>query len=228
MRFPTGIRKLVMCVLFACITGSGSAQLLSIDDSAIPDTAYINSPLAISLTLKNDADSNLLGNLKIWFKNKTRNNIQLPLGEFTAIQYFAPFQQRTFQLVIPVTPEFFLDGGNTVVIWPSFIGQTDLPTDSLVTEIMVLNPNFIQSISDPGFFDYAFANPVQGFLHVQTKGSAPKPSELIIRDLEGRILLHNPYTEDMNVSTLANGVYLLEIRVPHSPPVIRRILKATN
>jgi hypothetical protein len=214
--------------MFVQISELGSAQFLTIEDEAIPDTAYLNSVIDISLTLKNNVDSNLLGNLKIWFRNKSRNDIQLPLGEFTAIQYFAPFQERSFQLIIPVTPEFFLDGGNTVVIWPSFIGQTDLPADSLVMEIVVLDPNSIQTTHEMGLSAYVFSNPVFEVLHVKSVGNAPTPTELIIRDMEGRVFLRSPFQEGMPVSSLTAGIYLLEIRLPHSAPVIRRIVKAGN
>jgi len=151
-----------------------------------------------------------------------------PLGGFSASQFFAPLQERIFDVEIPIEPEFFLDGGNTVVIWPSFVGQPDAALDSIVLDIFVINPNSTggQMKAAPGA--YLFTNPVSEILTIQPIGNAKIPTEIIIRDLNGRVMIQRNCSEGMNVSGLSAGVYILEMKFPDSSSVIRRMVKAGN
>jgi hypothetical protein len=157
-----------------------TAQTLAIEINSLPDTVLINSIFEASFTIHNLSADAQLGNLQIWFLNESNDSIAAPLGGFNVNQYFAAAQPRTFDLIIPVTPDFFRQGGNTVVIWPSFVGQPILG-DSTFKEIYVLDPN---NIKKPVTNDqvYFFPNPAGSSLSVKASPkSAIAPSASPLR-----------------------------------------------
>jgi hypothetical protein len=215
---------------FLLIIGNSSklgAQTLGIDINSLPDTVILNSYFEADLTVHNLSTDAQLGNLQIWFLNSSNNSIAAPLGGFNANQYFAAEQPRNFNITVPVTEDFFRLGGNTVVIWPSFVGQPILG-DSTLKEIYVLDPNSIQKPSQNQL--YLFPNPAGSVLSVKATTNATIPEMIIIRDLSGRILLRTAYNENdgsLNIDKLAAGIYILELQLPEGKSFVQRIIKSS-
>ena len=206
-----------------------TAQTLAIEINSLPDTVLINSNFEASFTIHNLSVEAQLGNLQIWFLNESNDSIAAPLGGFNVNQYFAAEQPRTFNLIIPVTPNFFRQGGNTVVIWPSFVGQPILG-DSTFKEIFVLDPS---NIKKPVTNDqiYFFPNPAGSSLSVKASPKAAVPEKIIIRDLSGRILLQCAFAENegsMSIENLSAGVYILELQLPEGKNFVQRIVKSSS
>ena len=219
----------VFCLLLIFgIPQKYSAQTLGIEINSIPDTVLLNSYFEAGFTIHNLSLDPQLGNLQIWFLNDSNDSIMAPLGGFNVNQYFAAEQPRTFDLVIPVSPNFFKQGGNTVVIWPSFVGQPIL-SDSTLKEIYVIDPNNIKKTKDGQL--YLFPNPAGSVLSVKASSKATIPEKIIIRDLSGRILLQCDYVENqgsMNIENLAAGIYILELKLPDGKNFVQRIVKSSS
>jgi len=219
----------VFCLLLIFgIPQKYKSQSLGIEINSIPDTVLLNSYFEASFTIHNLSPDAQLGNLQIWFLNESNDSISAPLGGFNVNQFFAAEQPRTFNITIPVTPVFFRQGGNTVVIWPSFVGQPILG-DSTLKEIYVVDPNSIKKPTQGQL--YLFPNPAGTFLSVKASSNASIPEKIIIRDLSGRILLQCDYVENqgsMNIENLAAGIYLLELKLPDGKNFVQRIVKSSS
>jgi hypothetical protein len=227
--FKTSAYLVVFTVMFSIGNSTKlNGQDLSIEINTIPDTVLLGSFFEADLTVHNLSAESQLGNLQIWFLNQSKDSITAPLGGFNVNQYFAAEQARNFNVAIPATEDFFRLGGNTVVIWPSFVGQP-IQGDSILKEIYVLDPN---SVPKSGMNQlYFFPNPAGSVLSVKASKNAAIPKMIIIRDLSGRVLLNAPYLENegsMNIEKLSAGIYILELELPEGKNFVQRIVKSTS
>jgi len=228
------LRRILTGAGFA-LSVSGGAQSMAIDSLYFlddnSDTLELNSFVSIRVFISNPDSAGQLGNLKIWFRNESNNFIELPLGGFENLQYFAPGQQRVLDIPdVPVTPQFFIEGGNTVVIWPSFVGEEIEPgPNGIIRELFIRNSNSVNELTDSPN-KYTVPNPVYDVLYIQPFEKSPVPKELILRDLSGKIVLRQEYVKGgtMNVEMLASGIYILELRLPDGDRYQQRIVKSTR
>jgi hypothetical protein len=224
---PIGSKLFLLVILMYAQIGNG--QSISISNFNMPDTAYQNSVVDVQFTIQNTSDSlNILGNLKLNFRNETLNNQTEPLGGFSAIQFIAPLQSRTFNTIIPITPQYFLEGGNTVVIWPSFVGQPIAAEDSIRFNIFVENLIGFNSVQSS--FSYIFQNPVGNKLQIHAMGRAKLPKQICIRDLQGKSLLNinSHISEDIDMSGIAPGIYFLEMLLEDGRSITQKIIRSGN
>jgi hypothetical protein len=224
---PIGSKLFLLVILMYAQIGNG--QSISISNFNMPDTVYQNTVADAQFTIQNTSDSlNILGNLKLNFRNETLNNQTEALGGFNAMQFIAPLQTRAFTTIIPITPQYFLEGGNTVVIWPSFVGQPVAAEDSIRFNIFV--ENLIGFNSVQGSSTYIIQNPVGNKLQIQTMGKAKLPKQICIRDLQGKSLLNIEYhiSEDIDMSGIAPGIYFLEMLLEDGRSITQRIIRSGN
>ena len=222
-----GSKVFLLLILMYAQVGNG--QSISISNFNMPDTVYQNSVADVQFTIQNTSDSlNILGNLKLNFRNETLNNQTEPLGGFNAIQFIAPLQTRTFNTIVPITPQYFLEGGNTVVIWPSFVGQPVAADDSIRFNIYI--ENLIGFNSVQGNSSFIIQNPVGNKLHIQVMGKAKLPKQICIRDLQGKSLLNIEHynSEDIDMSGIAPGIYFLEMLLEDGRSITQRIIRSGN
>lgn len=217
---------LLMILMFAQI---GKGQSISISNFNMPDSVFQNTFADVQFTIQNTSDtSNILGNLKLNFRNETLNNQIEPLGGFDAIQFIAPLQTRTFNTIIPITPQYFLEGGNTVVIWPSFVGQPIATDDSVRFNIFVENLIGINSVQ--GNSSIIIQNPVGNKLQIHAMGKVKLPKQICIRDLQGKTLLNIEHynSEEIDMSRIAPGIYFLEMLLEDGRSITQRIIRSDN
>ena len=222
-----GSKVFLLLILMYAQVGNG--QSISISNFNMPDTVYQNSVADVQFTIQNTSDSlNILGNLKLNFRNETLNNQTEPLGGFNAIQFIAPLQTRTFNTIVPITPQYFLEGGNTVVIWPSFVGQPVAADDSIRFNIYI--ENLIGFNSVQGNSSFIIQNPVGNKLHIQVMGKAKLPKQICIRDLQGKSLLNIEHynSEDIDMYGIAPGIYFLEMLLEDGRSITQRIIRTGN
>lgn len=222
---------LMLLIGFAITPAISNAQGgLLLTNFNIPDTIYLNSTVPVNFNITNTLDSAILGNLKINFLNETFNNVEAPLGGFEAVQYFSAGQERDFTTLIPVEPQYFLEGGNTVVIWPSFVGQEIPAVDSVRITVFVAQSNGISGISPIPLRDYILPNPVQSQLSIIPRNGALLPASIRIFDLSGRFLLgsNNLQSGVISVDLLKDGIYLLELHTKDGKVQTGRFIKVTN
>lgn len=222
-----GSKVFLLLILMYAQVGNG--QSISISNFSMPDSVYQNSVADVQFTIQNTSDSlNILGNLKLNFRNETLNNQTEPLGGFNAIQFIAPLQTRTFNTIVPITPQYFLEGGNTVVIWPSFVGQPVAADDSIRFNIYI--ENLIGFNSVQGISSFIIQNPVGNKLHIQVMGKAKLPKQICIRDLQGKSLLNIEHynSEDIDMSGIAPGIYFFEMLLEDGRSITQRIIRSGN
>ena len=222
-----GSKVFLLVILMYAQTGKG--QSISISNFNMPDTVYQNSAADVQFTIQNTSDSlNILGNLKLNFRNETLNNQSEALGGFNAIQFIAPLQTRTFNTIVPITPQYFLEGGNTVVIWPSFVGQPVAAEDSIRFNIFVENLIGFNSIQNSSSF--IIQNPVGDKLQIHAMGNVKLPKQICIRDLQGKSLLNIEHyiSEDIDMSRIAPGIYFLEMLLEDGRSITQRIIRSGN
>lgn len=219
---------LLLILMYAQI---GKGQSISISNFNMTDTVYQNSVTNVQFTIQNTSDSiNILGNLKLNFKNETLFNQTEPLGGFDALQFIAPFQTRTFNTSIPITPQFFLEGGNTVVIWPSFVGQPVAAEDSVRFNVFVFNSNGFNSINENQTSAYSIQNPTGNTLYIRALGNSTLPKQICLRNLQGISLLiaelHD--NEQIDLSNIAPGIYILDLLLDDGRCFSQRIVRIAD
>ena len=222
-----GSKVFLLVILMYAQTGKG--QSISISNFNMPDTVYQNSAADVQFTIQNTSDSlNILGNLKLNFRNETLNNQSEALGGFNAIQFIAPLQTRTFNTIVPITPQYFLEGGNTVVIWPSFVGQPVAAEDSIRFNIFV--ENLIGFNSVQGSSSFIIQNPVGNKLQIHSIGKTKLPKQICIRDLQGKSIMNIEHynSEDIDMSGIAPGIYFLEMLLEDGRSITQRIIRSGN
>ena len=222
-----GSKVFLLLILMYAQVGNG--QSISISNFNMPDTVYQNSVADVQFTIQNTSDSlNILGNLKLNFRNETLNNQTEPLGGFNAIQFIAPLQTRTFNTIVPITPQYFLEGGNTVVIWPSFVGQPVAADDSIRFNIYI--ENLIGFNSVQGNSSFIIQNPVGNKLQIHALGKVKLPKQICIRDLQGKSLLNIEFysAEEIDMSGIAPGIYFLEMLLEDGRSITQRIIRTGN
>jgi hypothetical protein len=57
-----------------------------------------------------------------------------------------------------------------------------------------------------------FPNPARDYIHIHNN-SPNNISEyhITIRDISGRLLVHQSFTEDLTINNLTNGIYILQV-----------------
>jgi hypothetical protein len=210
--------------LASIIPSAVSAQKLSLKNLQIPDTVVMGSQVTCKFRILNDDQKSQLGNLRLWFSNQELNNLAAPLGYFNSSQFFAPQQEREFEVTIPILPEMFIGGGNTVVIWPSFINIPAVISDSSTIEIFVLESNSIAAADPIQQSIQAIPNPVGDAIMLNNSSVGSNPISMNIRDLTGRILQSSSQSW-MDISWLPSGIYLLEIRTKEGAFYSRKIFR---
>jgi len=224
-----GSKVFLLVILMYAQTGKG--QSISISNFNMPDTVYQNSAADVQFTIQNTSDSlNILGNLKLNFRNETLNNQSEALGGFNAIQFIAPLQTRTFNTIVPITPQYFLEGGNTVVIWPSFVGQPVAAEDSIRFNVFVFNTIGFNSINENQTSAYSIQNPTGRILHIRALGNSKLPKQICIRNMQGISLLiaelHG--NEQIDLSNIAPGIYVLEMQLDDGRNFSQRIVRIAD
>jgi hypothetical protein len=196
----------------------------------IPDTLFLNTSVPVNFSITNNTSVNLLGNLQINFLNETLNNVEAPLGGFEAVQFFAPFQEREFNTLIPVEPQYFIEGGNTVVIWPSFVGQPVEAEDSIRVTVYVTQSNGVTS-NPPSLSDYyLIQNPVGRVLNILPKNNAVLPKTLSFYDSSGRFILERTLNNSsfIEISDLPDGIIFVKALLPDGRTGNFKLVKVSN
>jgi hypothetical protein len=203
--FKSGI---LLIFLLACFPLR--AQKLRIQNISIPDSVLLGSNITAGFTIAYDDSVSLLGDMRIWFGNPELGDQFAPLGFFSSRQFFAPGQQRDFEITIPIRPDLFKGGGNTVVIWPSFIDKPEIGADSTFLDIFVVNPNSSTGIESIARQLKIIHLPYSDLLEVQRTAMLPELASLILFDGCGRILKQGTGNR-LLLPEIGEGIYILEL-----------------
>jgi hypothetical protein len=189
----------------------GKAQL-ALESYALPDTLTLFSQISVQFSVKNIGADSRVGNLQLMFRNASNDSIVVPLGGFTnTLQFFAPQQTRGFEVPIDITPDFFIEGGNTVVIWPSMAADPSELNSTVVDTVFILGLNAASPIAQKADELNLLENPVNGQLVFNM--SPPAGSEITILDGSGRMLQQGLLNQTVfPLISMRKGIYLAVIR----------------
>jgi hypothetical protein len=198
---------LVIFFFSACLL---QAQL-TFESFVVPSQALMNQNLNAEVLVRNDSSASRTGNLKFYLINESYPELGIfEFASFPQLQFFAPNQSRFFQLQLPVSEDYFRIGGNTVVIWPSMVGQSG---DSLV----ITRDIYVDEVSVTGNIEKQlntiriYPNPASKLLLI--KEGFPFVVQYEIFGLDGKLLLQG-FIDDhqIDISNLKNGVYMLCVK----------------
>lgn len=214
-----GICRLVFLLVFACFSTGLQAQRIRVSQVLVPDSVVLGSTIVARVNVVNEGSAPQLGEMRLWMRNPELGTAKIPLGYFSAQQYFAPSQEREFIVSLPIRPDVFKGGGNTVVIWPSFIDRPELEYDSTLLDVFVIDPNHTTGIADIQKMLRIMSRPGAASLEVFISGNLQQPVSFGLYDLEGRKLR---YTLDnqIDMTGLSAGIYLLELE--HGQGILTR------
>ncbi|MFN4124125.1 MAG: T9SS type A sorting domain-containing protein [Flavobacteriales bacterium] len=206
MKITRIILSLIITLTCASIT---QAQLL-IDTISFPSQGFLNQTVQIEAVVRNEQASSRTGNLKFYLLNQTHPELGIyEFAEFLQLQFFAPNQSRVFTFSFPLSEQYFRTGGNTVVIWPSMVGQ---PGDSSV----IVREIFIDEVSVTGGMDNeensirVYPNPSKETLHIYSSDHFSMNFE--IYSMDGKLIKSGAYSENgINVQDLVPGAYIIRI-----------------
>lgn len=219
------IRLSVLFFMLLIMPGFLTAQKLRLKQVEIPDTVVLGSNINVRFSVENDAQTSQLGGLRLWFSNKTLGNNPAPLGFISSNQYFAPRQTRSFEITLPVQPGMFVGGGNTVVIWPSFINNTNIGADSSQIEIYVLEePSSISGANAIEQEMLRIPNPAGEMIRLNERATIKTPLRMTLRDIRGSIIKQEDALE-MDLKGVPEGIYFMEIRTSEGKIYTRKIIR---
>jgi hypothetical protein len=208
--FTNALKGLVLslCLLMG---PHGKAQL-ALESCSLPDTLSLFSQISVQFSVKNVGNSSRVGNLQLMFRNASNDSIVVPLGGFTnTLQFFAPQQTRGFEVPIDITPDFFIEGGNTVVIWPSMAADPNEVYITSIDTVYILGLSSTSPLAQKVDELYFLENPVNEQLVFNKL--PPAGSEISIFDTSGRMLQHGNLSEaTFSLNSMPTGLYLAVIR----------------
>lgn len=125
-----------------------------------------------------------------------------------------------------INPTRFSAGGGVVVIWPSIPAQGVSDTVKIPIEVS-WNPSSRSPLYFPSEVNRIYPNPTSGKIYLDKTGNAELPIRIMIKDLQGRIVLEliPDQTGYLNISELSPGCYWLESVFTSDLQTVQRILK---
>jgi hypothetical protein len=185
----------------------------------------MNEQISVQFSVKNQGSENRLGNLQLQFLNSSNDSITAPLGGYeNTLQFFAPQQTRDFTVEIDITPSFFIDGGNTVVIWPSMVADPDIPAEPIQLTVYVLGSTGVYNQSN--YKSISLVNPVATELQFISSGTKPINGMSLIFSASGQ-LLEKRATENgrATLSDLPSGIYSVALLRNDEQPLFFRFVR---
>ncbi len=194
--------------------GFGQNGLIGMPDTTISSLSVIQ----VAAYIKNYDTSNIYtyvdtiqiggyidtGSFIIPFSLPPINNIILPPGDSVFI-------------LMPFT---FLDsqmggnmriGNNVIVVWPISYDPNFFTRDSIISNVFIFDPNGVPEYNQDGGVR-CYPIPAAGPLYVTSSNRAMKIKEVVVRDVEGKIVaISQTPSLGINTEPWASGIYLLEI-----------------
>lgn len=217
----TVMRKLLF-TLFAIIafTGVNAQASLGFANNTTPglsDTLIKNSTITYGVYVKNTGTQPL--NTPYWVivgvldSALNYTNVDSVIVNNNNLQ---PGDTNNVLIIHNVDPQKFMDGGNTVVIWPEAPGYTT--TDTIYKYVVVIDFNDLEELSD--YLLDIYPNPVKDLIYIRTDLQL---ESVRILDLNGREVLRTK-NNVIDLSSLESSIYLIEIKDEKGKMVRRKIM----
>lgn len=170
------------------------------------DTVLMGSTVTYGVSVKNTGNQPFSGNYTVFVAILDTGSMFLDIVDSTNIQTPSLLAGDSAGVTIThdINPAKFVDGNNTVVIWPA--SPSTSTTDSIFRNIYVLNFQKIDELTINQINIYP--NPVSDYLIIRSDSEV---ENVRILDLSGRELWATKNTQ-LDLSDYANGTYIVEIK----------------
>jgi uncharacterized repeat protein (TIGR01451 family) len=203
------MRNIFLSALFYLLGLGANAQAsFGFANTATPglaDTVLMGSTVTYGVSVENTGNQPFSGNFMVYVAVLDSGSLLLNLIDSVSIQTPSLLAGDTSGVTISndISPAKFMDGNNTVVIWPASPGY--LTTDSIFRDIYVITFQETDELTINQLNIYP--NPVSDYLMIQSKLEVEK---VRILDLNGKEIFQSHATT-FSINEITAGVYILEI-----------------
>lgn len=184
----------------------------------LADTVIKSSNITYGVTVLNTGTQPFTGNL----------NVMIAVLD-TSLLFPIPFDSVTVttnsmlagdSVLVTIThnvdPLYFMDGNNTVVIWPAANGYQT--TDTIFKDVFVIDFQEIDELTGNQLIVYP--NPTSDYLYIKTVATLEK---VRILNLEGKEI-YSSNQPLIDLSKYENGLYVLELKTESGKIVRKKIM----
>ncbi len=214
-------KRIAICTAFILVllTSRVNAQaVLSVAQISYPDTTSFYSIDNYFLRLVNTGSQNFSGTVLIHAVVDTTNTGALNQNNTVAVApdsfTIAANSSDTFTIQIPIQPNYFKQGINTVIIWP--VNDPQSTNLFIVQDTLELQVNVIGSIGVNEIEGYDkkntlfFPNPFQDYMYIRNQDPKFVIERVRVWDMYGQLVKDLPFNGTLNMSGLAQGTYVIE------------------
>lgn len=211
---------LFSCLFIIIITGL-RAQSLGFASYATPglaDTVLKSSTITYGVTVKSTGLLPVTGNYSVYVGvlDTSGSNVIYVDSVLVTSNSFQPGDSSQVTITHIVDPIKFMDGGNTVVIWPAAPGV--LTTDTIFKDVFVID---FQSVADYENKDVIlYPNPASEYLMIQSKEII---ENVRIWNLSGQ-LIYTGKSHFISLQSWSKGSYFIEIESASGKLIRRKII----
>lgn len=203
------MKNLLICSLLLLIGWGARAQasfgFANNDTPGLSDTVLMGSTITYGVTVQNTGNQPFAGNYTVYIAVEDTSTFFLVLIDSVNIQTagLQPSDSSGVTITHDISPAKFMDGNNTVVIWPASPGFAT--TDSIIRDVIVITFQEVDELAVDQLNIYP--NPVSSDLFIQ---SELRFERVRILDLHGRTLLTTPNAY-LSLGSFENGIYIVEV-----------------
>ena len=237
--------KKLICGLFIAvgiIAGTGYRQLAAQDTLAfspvgfigMPDTAFAGDSIAVGFFLKNLSATNAFtDSFRVDGYVDTGLVVNFSYDYYTLYQNqwaLMPGDSDLFLLPVSFRPGNqggnFRAGNNIIVVWPVPIGGVFGSRDTLTANVFLIDT--LSSVNDLSMESHIRVYPVpsRGPLHISAFHPQHSLEEIIIHDINGRIVFHSfGPSVSVNTEEWATGIYTIQARLSNGRVSYYKIMR---
>jgi len=216
------MKKLIICSLLILmglgIKAQASFGFANTSTPGLSDTVLMSSIVTYGVNVQNTGNQPFSGNFTVFIAIQDTSSLFLDVFDSVNVQTPSLLAGDTSGVTIThdISPAKFMDGNNTVVIWPAAPGfQT---TDSIIKDIFVLTFEKVDELAINQI--NIFPNPVSEYLIIKSDYDVEK---VRILDLKGLAIITSNYS-NISLSQLENGIYIVEVETSDGKYLRKKII----
>lgn len=200
------------------VNAQASFGFASSSTPGLADTVLMGSTVTYGVSVKNTGNQPFSGNYTVYVYLQDTSNMFLISIDSTNLQTPSLLAGDSAGVTITHTidPLKFMDGNNTVVIWPA--SPTTGTTDSIIRNIFVITFQKTDELSINQLNIYP--NPVSNYLIVRCESEV---ENVRILDLNGKELFITKNTH-LDLSIYAEGTYIVEVKTKEGKFLRKKII----
>lgn len=215
------MKNLLICSLFLLVGIGARAQasfgFANTNTPGLSDTVLMSSTITYGVSVMNTGTQAFSGTFTVYVAIQD-SSIFLPTMVDSVDVQTASFQAGDSSGVVithDISPAKFMDGNNTVVIWPASPGFST--TDSIIRDIVVITFQEVDELAVDQLNIYP--NPVSSDLFIR---STLEVESVRILDLNGKLLLTTTHSF-LQLGSFQNGIYIIEVETAEGKILRKKI-----